>query len=117
MSLRELHPNVNSNASIPSLDPRGNATIHGFGISVGPGSLMGAEDDIPEDMTMPLLKKSRMSRSTRVNKKTASIDGHGRIDGRIDGRENLPPLATIVPGGGMEIFSQSITRRKSPRLN
>ncbi|KAI0809866.1 P-loop containing nucleoside triphosphate hydrolase protein [Xylaria sp. FL0064] len=103
-SLRELHPNVNSNA-LPSSDQRAN-TIHGFPSLLAPGSLMGAEDDIPEDMTMPLFKKSKGTRS-RTSKSTLSVEG----------RENLPPLATIVPGGGKEIFSQSITRRKSPRLN
>ncbi|KAJ2978578.1 hypothetical protein NUW58_g7453 [Xylaria curta] len=105
-SLRELHPNVNNNTSISSFDQRASATIHGFGGSMGPGSLMGAEDDIVEDMTMPLLKKSRTTRS-RASKPSLNVEG----------RENLPPLATLVPGGGKEIFSQSITRRKSPRLN
>ncbi|KAI0099243.1 P-loop containing nucleoside triphosphate hydrolase protein [Nemania sp. FL0031] len=106
ISLRELHPNVNNNSMVSSFDHRASATIHGFSSSVGPGSLMGPEDDIPEDMTMPLLKKGRTTRG-RVSKSTLSMEG----------RENLPPLATIVPGGGKEIFSQSITRRKSPRLN
>ncbi|KAI0190882.1 kinesin motor domain-containing protein [Xylaria flabelliformis] len=95
--LQELHPNVNNNV-ISSFTQRA---------SVGPGSLMGAEDDIPEDMTMPLVKKSRTTRGGRASRSTLNIEG----------RENLPPLATIVPGGGKEIFSQSITRRKSPRLN
>ncbi|KAI0868982.1 P-loop containing nucleoside triphosphate hydrolase protein [Hypoxylon argillaceum] len=106
ISLRELHPNVNSNSMISSFDQRASTTIHGFSSSVGLGSLMTAEDDTLEDMTMPLLKKSRTTRG-RGSKSTLSVDG----------RENLPPLATIVPGGGKEIFSQSITRRKSPRLN
>jgi kinesin family member 11 len=106
ISLRELHPNVNNNSMVSSFDQRASATIHGFSSSVGPGSLMGAEDDRAEDMTMPLLKKSRTTRG-RPSKSTLSAEG----------RENLPPLATIVPGGGKEIFSQSITRRKSPRLN
>ncbi|KAI0446471.1 P-loop containing nucleoside triphosphate hydrolase protein [Xylaria telfairii] len=105
-SLRELHPNLNNNNVIPNLDQRANATIHGFGNSVGLGSLMGAEDDVAEDITMPLLKKGRTTRG-RSSRSTLSAEG----------RENLPPLATIVPGGGKEIFSQSITRRKSPRLN
>ncbi|KAI0546437.1 P-loop containing nucleoside triphosphate hydrolase protein [Xylaria curta] len=94
--LQELHPNVNNNV-ISSFNQRA---------SVGLGSLMGAEDDIPEDMTMPLVKKSRTTRG-RASRSTLNVEG----------RENLPPLATIVPGGGKEIFSQSITRRKSPRLN
>lgn len=106
-SLRELHPNVNNNNVVSSFDQRGSATIHGFSTSgTGLGSLMGAEDDIPEDMTMPLFKKSRTARS-RPSKSALSLEG----------RENLPPLATIVPGGGKEIFSQSVSRRKSPRLN
>ncbi|KAI3324531.1 kinesin-domain-containing protein, partial [Xylariaceae sp. AK1471] len=106
--LRELHPNVNSNTDIASFDKRASSTIHGFSSIIAPGSLMGAEDDIPEDMTMPLFKKSRTIRG-RTGKKTLSIAS-------VEGRENLPHLATIVPGGGKEIFSQSITRRKSPRL-
>ncbi|KAI1422620.1 P-loop containing nucleoside triphosphate hydrolase protein [Xylaria sp. FL1777] len=105
MSLRELHPNVNSNGAISSFDQRA-STIHGFTNSIDPGSLTGAVDDVPEDMTMPLFKKSRVTRG-RTSKSTLSMEG----------RENLPPLATLVPGGGKEIFSQSITRRKSPRLN
>ncbi|KAI0422717.1 P-loop containing nucleoside triphosphate hydrolase protein [Xylaria grammica] len=103
-SLRELHPNVNNN--IPTFDQRVSTTIHGFSSSTGPGSLMGAQDDIHEDVTVPLIKKSRTTRS-RTSRSTLGAEG----------RENLPPLATIVPGGGKEIFSQSITRRKSPRLN
>ncbi|TGJ82425.1 hypothetical protein E0Z10_g6343 [Xylaria hypoxylon] len=105
-SLRELHPNVNNNNVISSFDQRASTTIHGFSSSAGPGSLMGAEDDIPEGMTMPLFKKSKTTRS-RTSRSTLNAEG----------RENLPPLATLVPGGGKEIFSQSITRRKSPRLN
>ncbi|KAI8955568.1 P-loop containing nucleoside triphosphate hydrolase protein [Xylaria longipes] len=105
-SLRELHPNVNNSNVIPNLDQRASSTIHGFGSNVGLGSLMGAGDDIPEDMTMPLLKKGRTTRG-RASRSTLNVDG----------RENLPPLATMVPGGGKEIFTQSITRRKSPRLN
>ncbi|KAI0200835.1 P-loop containing nucleoside triphosphate hydrolase protein [Astrocystis sublimbata] len=105
-SLQELHPNVNNSNVISSFNQRGSATIHGFGSSLGLGSLMGAEDDIPEDMTMPLVKKSRTTRG-RASRSTLNVEG----------RENLPPLATMVPGGGKEIFSQSIARRKSPRLN
>ncbi|KAI0409998.1 P-loop containing nucleoside triphosphate hydrolase protein [Xylaria palmicola] len=104
-SLRELHPNVNNNA-VPSLDHRASTVIHGFGSSVGQGSLQSGEDDIVEDMTMPLFKKSRTTRG-----------GTRRSTLSVEGRENFPPLASIVPGGGKEIFSQSIARRKSPRLN
>ncbi|KAI0151650.1 kinesin-domain-containing protein, partial [Xylariaceae sp. FL1272] len=95
MSLRELHPNINDR----------------FGFDSRSSMTMGADADIAEnmDVTMPLLKKSRTSRS-KPAKKTLSIDG----------RENLPlplpTLATLVPGGGKEIFSQSVGRRKSPRL-
>lgn len=105
-SLRELHPNINGNNLISTFDQRASTTIHGIANSMGPGSLMDPDDNIPEDMTMPLFKKSRTTRG-RSSKSTLSMEG----------RENLPPLATLVPGGGKEIFSQSITRRKSPRLN
>jgi len=100
-SLRELHPNVNSNSAV---DQRTSTSLHGFGSSGA-----GVEDDMLEDVTMPLLKKSRTTTTRgRPNKRTLNAED----------RENLlPPLATIVPGGGKEIFSQSITRRKSPRLN
>ncbi|KAI1323757.1 kinesin-domain-containing protein [Xylariaceae sp. FL0255] len=118
MSLREVHPNVNNGPF--GFDSRANMTIHGLGpgslnASVGPGSLIEA-DAISEDLTMPLFKKSRLTRSngggraSTTTKKTVSIEG----------RENLPmlpELASIIPGGGREVFSQSITRRKSPRLN
>ncbi|KAI1827517.1 P-loop containing nucleoside triphosphate hydrolase protein [Xylaria intraflava] len=103
MSLRELHPNV-SNNTVPGLDHRASATIHGA--VMGRPSLVGAEDDKSEDTAMPLLKKSRTTRG-RPSKSLLNVEG----------RENLPPLAALVPGGGKEIFSQSISRRKSPRLN
>ncbi|CAJ2499885.1 Uu.00g027380.m01.CDS01 [Anthostomella pinea] len=105
MSLREVHPNINSSSSF-NFDPRANATIHGFSASIGPVSLMGAAADVVEDHTMPLFKKSRSSRP-KGEKKSASVEG----------RENMPLLSSIVPGGGREVFSQSVTRRKSPRLN
>ncbi|KAI0975389.1 P-loop containing nucleoside triphosphate hydrolase protein [Xylaria arbuscula] len=112
MSLRELHPNVNSNSVLlpPNFEHNRASTIHGFpdsGNSLIGNSLVGG--DIPEDMTMPLFKKSRTTArgGGRTSKSTLSLEG----------RENLPPLANIVPGGGKEIFSQSVTRRKSPRLN
>ncbi|KAI1177354.1 P-loop containing nucleoside triphosphate hydrolase protein [Nemania sp. FL0916] len=112
-SLRELHPNVN-NGNTGDPHRRASATAaHGLssgGAQGGIGSLlMSAEDDIPEDVTMPLVKKSRTTRGGRGSKLIGIASA--------EGRENLPPLATIVPGGGREIFSQSITRRKSPRLN
>ncbi|KAI2641060.1 P-loop containing nucleoside triphosphate hydrolase protein [Xylaria nigripes] len=105
MSLRELHPNVGNNA-VPGFDPRASATMHSLGGGMGRGSLKGVEDDQSEEAAMPLLKKSRTTRG-RSSKSLLTVEG----------RENLPPLATIVPGGGKEIFSQSVTRRKSPRLN
>lgn len=109
-SLREVHPNVNnsnnSNNVISGFDLRPSATSHSLSASAGRASLLGAGDDEAEDMAMPLLKKTRTTRG-RVSKSTLSVEG----------RENLPPLATMVPGGGKEIFSQSISRRKSPRLN
>ncbi|KAI0011928.1 kinesin-domain-containing protein [Xylariaceae sp. FL0662B] len=107
MSLREVHPNLNTTSTL-NFDPRANATIHGFSASLGPGTLMnGGAADLDKDHTMPLLKnKSRSTRSKPV-KKTAGAEG----------RENIPLLSTVVPGGGREIFAQSITRRKSPRLN
>ncbi|KAI1294493.1 P-loop containing nucleoside triphosphate hydrolase protein [Xylaria venustula] len=112
MSLRELHPNVNSNSVLlpPNFEHSRASTIHGFPSHLDSGnSLGGVADDIPEDMTMPLFKKSRTTARSggRTSKSTLSLEG----------RENLPPLANIVPGGGKEIFSQSVTRRKSPRLN
>ncbi|KAI1816832.1 kinesin-domain-containing protein [Poronia punctata] len=109
-SLRELHPNVNSNASfVDHHHHHRSSTIHG----------VVEEDSIPEDTTMPLVKKSRTTSSTksstRMSSKKTSTLGVGV---GVEGRENLlPPLATVIPGGGKEIFSQSITRRKSPRLN
>ncbi|KAI1774549.1 kinesin-domain-containing protein [Hypoxylon cercidicola] len=105
MSLRELHPNTNA-TNMLSLDPRANTTIHGFSASVGPG-MMDAAGNIEGDFTMPLLKKSRTTRSSKASKKSTSAEG----------RENMPPLSSMIPGGGREVFSQSIARRKSPRLN
>lgn len=105
--LRELHPNVNSNTGISTFEKRA-STIHGFTTGLGRGSFLDPEDDIPEDMTMPVFKRSKTTRGRpSTTKKGLSVEG----------RENLPPLATLVPGGGKEIFSQSVTRRKSPRLN
>ncbi|KAI1487979.1 P-loop containing nucleoside triphosphate hydrolase protein [Biscogniauxia mediterranea] len=99
MSLREVHPNIN-NAGSFNLDARTNSTIHEF------SAVMGASVDVVEDHTMPLFKKSRLVRP-KATKKAASAEG----------RENVPLLAAVVPGNGTEIFSQSTSRRKSPRLN
>ncbi|KAI0513070.1 P-loop containing nucleoside triphosphate hydrolase protein [Xylaria bambusicola] len=57
VSLRELHPNVNNSNLISTFDQRASTTIHGLANSIGPGSLMEPEDDIPEDMTMPRLSQ------------------------------------------------------------
>ncbi|KAI0178971.1 kinesin-domain-containing protein [Hypoxylon sp. FL1284] len=105
MSLRELHPNLSA-ANTLNLDPRTNTTIHGFGASLGPG-VMDASGTVEGDFTMPMLKKSRTMRSSKAGKKSTSAEG----------RENMPPLSEMIPGGGREVFSQSIARRKSPRLN
>lgn len=59
------------------------------------------------DFTMPVFKKSRTTRSSKVSKQSMPAEG----------RENIPLLSSVVPGGGREIFAQSISRRKSPRLN
>ncbi|KAL7620208.1 Kinesin- motor protein [Parahypoxylon ruwenzoriense] len=105
MSLREVHPNLNATGPL-NFDARTNDTIHGFSASVGPGMMLGTAANADGDLTMPLIKKSRTTRS-KAGKKVTSVDG----------RENLPPLSSILPGGGREIFSQSVSRRKSPRLN
>ncbi|KAI1392933.1 kinesin-domain-containing protein [Hypoxylon trugodes] len=100
MSLREVHPNLNATATL-NFDPRANATVHGF-------SMMDGTANTDGDFTMPLLKKSRTTRGSKAGKKAAAA---------AEGRENIPLLSSVVPGGGREVFSQSVTRRKSPRLN
>ncbi|KAI6085804.1 kinesin-domain-containing protein [Hypoxylon rubiginosum] len=105
MSLREVHPNLNATTTF-NFDPRANSTIHGFSSSVGPGAI-DAASNVDGDLTMPLLKKSRTTRASKAGKKSTSAEG----------RENMPPLSSMIPGGGREVFSQSIARRKSPRLN
>ncbi|KAI1378843.1 kinesin-domain-containing protein, partial [Hypoxylon crocopeplum] len=104
MSLREVRPNLNATSTL-NLDPRANATIHGFSASIGPGMMETAATTDGES-TMPLFKKSRTTRSSRAGKKVSTLEG----------RENMPPLSEVLPGGGREVFSQSVTRRKSPRL-
>ncbi|KAI1459941.1 kinesin-domain-containing protein [Annulohypoxylon moriforme] len=108
MSLREVHPNLNA-ASTLNFDPRANATIHEFGASVGPGLMDQAPTTTADgDFTMPIFKRSRTARSSKASRRTVTGEG----------RENMPPpLSTVIPGGGREVFSQSVTRRKSPRLN
>ncbi|OTA57529.1 kinesin-domain-containing protein [Hypoxylon sp. EC38] len=107
MSLREVHPNLNTTGTL-NFDPRANATIHGFSASIGPG-MMDTIANTDGDLTMPLLKKSRSTRTSKAGRKATTAEG----------RENMPPppLSSIVPGGGREVFSQSVARRKSPRLN
>ncbi|KAI1448814.1 kinesin-domain-containing protein [Annulohypoxylon stygium] len=108
MSLREVHPNLNATASL-NFDPRANATIHEFGASIGPGPIDSATATSTDgDSTMPIFKRSRTTRSSKVGRRTVTGEG----------RENMPPpLSTVIPGGGREVFSQSVARRKSPRLN
>ncbi|KAI0881272.1 kinesin-domain-containing protein [Annulohypoxylon maeteangense] len=109
MSLREVHPNLNTAGSL-NFDPRANATIHEFGAGVGPGLAdPAATTNADGDFTMPIFKRSRTTRSSKVTRRTMTSEG----------RENMPPppLSSVIPGGGREVFSQSIARRKSPRLN
>jgi kinesin family protein 11 len=110
MSLREVHPNVNSTMTF-SFDPRAGTanTIHGFSASVGPGTFSASVMD--NDNTLPLFKKSRTAKS-RAGKKLATV--------AAEGRENVPPMQVLGTGGAGragEIFAQSVSRRKSPRLN
>ncbi|KAI2471297.1 kinesin-domain-containing protein [Annulohypoxylon bovei var. microspora] len=106
MSLREVHPNVNATTTL-NFDPRANATIHEFSTSISPG-LTDPPATTDGDFTMPIFKKSRTARASKAGRKTTTGEG----------RENMPPpLSSMIPGGGREVFSQSITRRKSPRLN
>ncbi|KAI5859567.1 kinesin-domain-containing protein [Durotheca rogersii] len=105
MSLREVHPNLNTTGTL-YFDTRTNIAVHGFSASLGPGVTEDTAADADGDQAMPLLKKSRTTRSKS-----------GRRTVNAEGRENLPLLSSVIPGGGPEIFSQSISRRKSPRLN
>ncbi|KAI0126605.1 kinesin motor domain-containing protein [Xylariales sp. AK1849] len=109
MSLREVHPNVNTNTSL-AFDSRASIanTFHNFGASVGPGTISAAAMD--NDNTLPLFKKSKITRSKAGKKPSVPAEG----------RENLPPMQVLGTGGAGragEIFAQSVSRRKSPRLN
>ncbi|KAI1077674.1 kinesin-domain-containing protein, partial [Whalleya microplaca] len=124
MSLREVHPNLNTTTTTTStfnLDPRANATIHGFSASLEPGAATTTTTtfmngvtaaDLDRDHTMPLLAKSN-ARATRSSK---AAHAKKPVSAAAEGRENIPLLSTVIPGGGREIFSQSVSRRKSPRL-
>ncbi|KAI1802856.1 kinesin-domain-containing protein [Daldinia bambusicola] len=107
MSLREVHPNLNLNAiGASGFDAHANATVHGLGANVG-SEMMNAAANADGDLAMPVFKKSRTTRSSRASKLSMPAEG----------RENIPLLSSMIPGGGREVFSQSISRRKSPRLN
>ncbi|KAI1464029.1 kinesin-domain-containing protein [Daldinia caldariorum] len=107
MSLREVHPNLNLNAiGASGFDAHANATVHGLGANVG-SEMMNAPAKADGDLTMPVFKRSRTTRSSRASKLSMPAEG----------RENIPLLSSMIPGGGREVFSQSISRRKSPRLN
>ncbi|KAH9892101.1 kinesin-domain-containing protein [Xylariomycetidae sp. FL2044] len=113
VSLREVHPNLNHTSTLSHFDPRAHATIHGFSASIGAGSLMAAGGTATAgdgDLTMPLFKRSRTTRAKMGM-------GGKKQPSSAEGRENMPPLSEVLPGGGREVFSQSITRRKSPRLH
>lgn len=105
MSLREVHPNVSANTS-SVYDSRSSlmSMVHGYGASVS---------DTSVDTDGPLHKKSRTGRS--------SLKGSVRAMGTAEGRENVPPTIPVVGSGSAgragEIFAQSVSRRKSPRLN
>ncbi|KAH8682481.1 P-loop containing nucleoside triphosphate hydrolase protein [Xylariales sp. PMI_506] len=107
MSLRELHPNVNSSTTTLNFDHHTNAakTIHDFSASIGPGTFSS-----DHDTTLPLFKRSRTAR-TMSKKSVPSV---------AEGRENVAPMTVVgtgAAGRAGEIFAQSVSRRKSPRLN
>lgn len=113
MSLREIHPNVNSTTA-SAYNPRVStaSSTNGYSVIIGPGSLANETSDVESEM--PLFKKSRITRSIggKGNKRSISA---------LEGRENVPPPMTVVGSGTAgragEIFAQSVSRRKSPRLN
>lgn len=113
MSLREVHPNVNTTTSL-TLDAYTDTanTIHGFSASVGPGTMTATAFD--NDNTLPMYKKSRITRA-KIGKKASSAPPAG-------GRENMPPpplpvVDDVEYGLDGEVFPQSASRRKSPRLH
>ncbi|KAK6070419.1 kinesin related protein 2 [Seiridium cupressi] len=112
MSLREVHPNVNLTTT-SVFDPQATVanTMHGFSASVGPGTLDAAA--LENDNTLPLFKKSKTTR-TKTGIKAGSAPP-------AEGRENMPPslraLGSGAAGTSSEIFAQSASRRKSPRLH
>jgi len=104
-SLREINPNLNSTSL--TYDPKATATIHEFGSGLDGSPSDSTAMDGGNDTAMPLFKKSRLTKPKGTRKTLATLDD----------RENMPLLADLVPGLGKEIFSQSMSRRKSPRLN
>ncbi|KAI0474038.1 kinesin-domain-containing protein [Xylariaceae sp. FL0804] len=126
MSLREVHPNIHSSGgggsstssttNVFGFDTRGNATIHGFSASAPPDSSHAAAAALAEDVTLPLFSGKGGGRTARAGlSKSGSRKAAPPLS--AEGRENLPMLLPGVGGGGREVFSQSVTRRKSPRLN
>jgi kinesin family member 11 len=113
MSLREVHPNVSTGSL--GFDSRA-----AMSASVGPGILLGGTTNSTvgldeEDNNIPLLKRSRTATSnvsSVVSGKTISGIAK-KTTASAEGRENMPPSG--IPGS--EIFAQSASRRKSPRLH
>lgn len=104
MSLREVHPNISANTSVCDSRSSLASMVHGYSASLA---------DTSVDTDGPLHKKSRTARS--------SLKGGLRAMGSVEGRENMPPTIPVVGSGSAgragEIFAQSVSRRKSPRLN
>lgn len=94
MSLREVNPNLNLTTNLTANLTMGSLM---FDPSTSTMSAVGGGGD----HTLPLFK-----RSTRAQRGRKQAGGAAAV-AALDGRENLPPPA----------FSQSLSRRKSPRLN
>ena len=93
MSLREVNPNTANltTGSIMMFDPSA-STMSLSGAGAGASSSAGRE----ENLTLPLFKRSTRSRGAK--KQGMAV---------VEGRENVPP----------GVFTQSTSRRKSPRLH
>lgn len=91
MSLREVNPNLTANLTA---NFAANHTTGNFGFDSRASTI-----SMPADNTLPMFKHA--ARATRGTKRQGGV--------LVEGRENLPLTATV--------FSQSISRRKSPRLN